>query len=164
MSAGEFNPEKPLREATAQEIQFELLRRARRNLLDGEKVLKSLRAHRELWRSLILAPLFVWRRDSDLPIIGLITLRDLPKNQWNADTLYVITDSMARAHDIVALAEREQWGGETQNLRRCRGDQPRRRYFRKWRRTRANLVGLVLDQMRTGGMRLSAIGGRRAKM
>ena len=38
-----------LREASVQDIQFELLRRTRFNALNGERVCASLRKHRRLW-------------------------------------------------------------------------------------------------------------------
>jgi hypothetical protein len=112
MSAAEFNPDKSLREATAQEIQFELLRRTQHNALRGDRVLESLLAHRDLWLSLMLDRLFVWSKEIRLPVLGLITLRDLPYNDWNADTLYILAESPEKARALVALMEQEDWGGE----------------------------------------------------
>ena len=45
---------------------------------------------------------------------GLIKLRDLPDNLWNADTLYVLTPSAESAKEMAKLAEAEDWGGEVQ--------------------------------------------------
>jgi len=42
-----------------------------------------------------------------LPIGGLIKLRDLPDNIWNADTLYILTHTAARARELAAVLERD---------------------------------------------------------
>jgi hypothetical protein len=102
---------RPLREATVQEIQLELIRRTRFNAFDGEGVVRSLLRHRELWESVILGRIPV-PFPGHLPASGLIPLRDLRHNLWNADTLYVLCPDKTAAEHLAAVAEKEEWGGE----------------------------------------------------
>lgn len=48
---------------------------------------------------------------------GLIKLRDLPDNVWNADTLFVLTKTGAAANQLAKIAESEDWGGEVHDER-----------------------------------------------
>jgi hypothetical protein len=48
---------------------------------------------------------------------GLIKLRDLPDNLWNADTLFVLTPTTTAAGELAKVAEAEDWGGEAQVYR-----------------------------------------------
>ena len=67
----------PLSEATAQDIQLELIRRWQYNAFDGERVAAKLWEHRDLWEAVMMDRL----ADSDpgqLPAMGLIELPDLP--------------------------------------------------------------------------------------
>ena len=100
--------------ATVQEIQLELLRRTRFNALDGERVAASLLAHRELWLAVLLDRAGVpdYSKPSRLLVLGLVKLRDLPDNFWNADTLFVQTETWAQAGELARIAEEEDWGGE----------------------------------------------------
>jgi hypothetical protein len=96
-----------LRDASVQDIQLELIRRTRFNAFGGERVAASLRAHRDLWTAAIL----------DRPgtrMGGLIKLRDLSANLWNADTLFVLCTTPVAARQLAAVAEAEDWGGEAQ--------------------------------------------------
>lgn len=106
----------PLRTASAQEIQFELLRRTRFNALDGERVCESLQRHRDLWLAVLLdrpgVPNFA--EPGLLLTAGLIKLRDLPYDQWNADTLFVLTPTRQAAEELAKVAEGDDWGGEVQ--------------------------------------------------
>ena len=43
---------------------------------------------------------------------GLIRLRDLPDNFWNADTLYILTATRPQAEKLARIAEDEDWAGE----------------------------------------------------
>ena len=43
---------------------------------------------------------------------GLIKLRDLPQNIWNADTLYILTATRPEAEELAQIAEDEDWAGE----------------------------------------------------
>jgi hypothetical protein len=45
---------------------------------------------------------------------GLIKLRDLPGNYWNADTLFILTRTREQARQLARTAEEEDWGGEVQ--------------------------------------------------
>lgn len=43
---------------------------------------------------------------------GLIKLRDLPGNYWNADTLFILTESHAKAEKLARIAEAEDWAAD----------------------------------------------------
>lgn len=103
-----------LREATVQDIQLELLRRTSFNALDGEKVHASLLRHRHLWQAAILDRPGVanYAKPGRLLTCGLIKLRDLPDNLWNADTLFVLTPTRRQAEELARIAQDEEWGGE----------------------------------------------------
>jgi hypothetical protein len=102
-----------LRDASVQDIQLELLRRTRFNALDGERVYASLLRHRHLWCAALLDRPGVpnYAQPSLLLMAGLIQLRDLPDNLWNADTLFLLTPTCREAEQLAQLAE-EDWGGE----------------------------------------------------
>src|SRR5215471_17883930 len=87
-----------LRDASVQEIQLELLRRTKFNAFDRERVYASLMAHRDLWLAVLLdRPGVANYAEPGLPLMsGLIKLRDLPDNIWNADTLYILTRRMSK--------------------------------------------------------------------
>jgi hypothetical protein len=103
-----------LRDATVQEIQLELLRRSSFNALDGERVVESLLRNRDLWLSLLLdrPGLPNYAKPRRLLTMGLIKLRDLPDNLWNADMLFVLTPTHAQAQELARIAEEEDWAGE----------------------------------------------------
>src|SRR5437764_1253701 len=88
-----------LRDATVQEIQLEIIRRTSFNALDGEKVYASLLRNRELWRACLLdrPGLPDYQTPRRLLASGLIKLRDLEDNFWNADHLFILTDTRERA-------------------------------------------------------------------
>src|SRR5688572_10964799 len=100
-----------LAEATMQEIQFELLRRSSFNALDGPKVVEGLYRYRDLWRSIIFDRIGFCGK-GHLPTSSLIKLRDLPHNYWNADTLYILTGSMADARRLADIIREEDWAAE----------------------------------------------------
>jgi hypothetical protein len=103
-----------LREASVQDIQLELLRRTSFNALNGERVHASLLKHRDLWLAVLLdRPGVPDYTEPDLLLMsGLIKLRDLPKNIWNADTLFILTRTRALARQLARIAEEEDWAGE----------------------------------------------------
>ncbi len=103
-----------LRDATVQDIQLELLRRTTFNSLDGVRVRDSLLKHRHLWHAVLLDRSGVpnYADPGRLLTAGLIKLRDLPDNLWNADTLSVLTPTRSAAEQLMAVAEAEDWGGE----------------------------------------------------
>ena len=109
-----MNQSPPLSAATVQEIQLELLRRTKFNALNGERVAASLLSHRELWLAALLDRVGVpdYSKPSRLLLSGLIKLRDLPDDFWNADTLFVLTKTWAQAGELARIAEEEDWGGE----------------------------------------------------
>jgi len=99
-----------LADATVQEIQLELIRRASPGLFDGEKVMASLLAHRNLWEA-VMIDRFCFSNPGKLPSMGLIKLRDLAENFYNADTLYILTPDAASARQLAEIIEDEDWGG-----------------------------------------------------
>jgi hypothetical protein len=103
-----------LRGASVQDIQLELLRRTSFNDLVGEKVHASLLKHRHLWLAVLLdrpgVPDYV--EPGLLLLAGLIKLRDLPDNIWNADTLFILTQTGLLARELARVAEEEDWAGE----------------------------------------------------
>jgi hypothetical protein len=103
-----------LRDASAQEIQMELLRRTQFNALDGERVSSSLLRNRHLWLAALLdrPGLPNYAEPGDLLTSGLIKLRDLPANFWNADMLFVLTPTRQQARELARIAEEEDWAGE----------------------------------------------------
>ena len=103
-----------IRDATVQEIQLELLRRSCWNALDGERVYGSLMRHRDLWLAALLdrPGLANDSAPCSLLISGLIKLRDLPDNFWNADTLFILTATRTQAEELARIAEEEDWAGE----------------------------------------------------
>jgi hypothetical protein len=103
-----------LRDASVQDIQLELLRRTRFNDLNGERVCASLRKHRGLWLAALLDRPGVpdCTQPDQLLTAGLIKLRDLPRDLWNADTLYLLTPTHHEADELARVAEGEDWGGE----------------------------------------------------
>jgi hypothetical protein len=105
-----------LRDASVQDIQLELIRRSSFNAFYGERIYQSLLKHRALWTAALLdrPGLPNYQNPVQLLIAGLVTLRDLPHNLWNADTLFVLTVSPAAASELAAIAESEGWGGEVQ--------------------------------------------------
>jgi hypothetical protein len=103
-----------VREASVQDIQLELLRRSCWNALDGERVYASLMQHRALWLAALLDRPGVanYAGPGLLFMGGMIKLRDLPDNFWNADTLYILTETPAQALELARIIEEEDWGGE----------------------------------------------------
>ena len=94
-----------------QEIQFELLRRSSFNAFDGPRVAESLHRHREHWRAVIFDRIGFCGKNH-LPTSSLIKLRDLPRNLWNADTLYILTRSTAAARRLADIIREEDWAAE----------------------------------------------------
>ncbi len=99
-----------LREATAQEIQIELIRRTQMNAFDGERVVKDLLKHRDLWIAVLMDRLGV-SNPPRLPSMGLIKLRDLDTNDWNVDTLFVLAKNAKAARKFASF--RDPWIADT---------------------------------------------------
>ncbi len=106
----------PLTEASTQEIQLELIRRRRFNQFDGPKIVASLRRHRALWKAVLMDRLGFVTEDESAINWGLIKLRDLPRNTWNVDDLFILTDSIAQARELQRIAEEEQWEADNVTL------------------------------------------------
>jgi hypothetical protein len=77
-------------------------------------VVESLLRNRDLWISLLLdrPGLPNYAKPRRLLTMGLIKLRDLPDNLWNADMLFVLTPTHAQAQELARIAEEEDWAGE----------------------------------------------------
>ena len=100
-----------LGEASAQEIQLELIRRRKFNAFDGEQVADALIHHRELWESAFMDRLGLHREDRDLPAMSRIKLRDLA-DDWNVDTLYILTPDVDSAKKLMEVFSTEAFCGE----------------------------------------------------
>lgn len=103
-----------LRDASVQDVQLELLRRTKFNALDGVKVCAGLLRHRKLWRAVLLDRPGVanYAEPGLLLMGGLIKLRDLDDNIWNADTLFILTPTRQDAERLAQIIEEEDRGGE----------------------------------------------------
>jgi hypothetical protein len=73
----------------------------------------GLLVHRELWLAVLLDRPGVPNYDKPGRLLtsGLIKLRDLPDNYWNADTLFLLTETREQAKRLAQIAEEEDWGG-----------------------------------------------------
>ena len=104
-------PGRTLAEATAQEIQLELIRRWQFNVFDGLDIVKQLVEHQSLWQAVFMDRLGVANRDGGLPLAGMIKLRDLPYNEWNIDTLYLLCENIVKANELNQKMNFENLGG-----------------------------------------------------
>jgi hypothetical protein len=103
-----FDPSAPLTTATVQDIHLELIRRSEHNAFHGERILADLLAHRQDWQA-VLFDTYGLATDRGLPA-RLLKLRDMPYNDYNADTLYILAVHAEAAQRLTALAE--SWGAE----------------------------------------------------
>lgn len=69
---------------TAQDLHFELIKKATFDEFNGEKVVQDLMSNKELWVGVIMDRLKGTLGD-------LVTLRDICADTWNADTLYILS-------------------------------------------------------------------------
>src|SRR5712691_6426965 len=113
-----MNESLSLRDASVQDIQLELLRRTSFNALDGERGHASLLKHRHLWLAVLLdrPGIANYAEPGPLLMAGLIKLRDLADNIWNADTLFILTRTHAQARELARIIEEEDWGGEVPHV------------------------------------------------
>jgi hypothetical protein len=100
----------PLGQASIQEIQLELIRRRRFHAFDGERVVDCLLRHRHLWEAIMMDRLAISHPGS-LPTLGLMKLRDFAKDEWNVDTLYILSASRQDAERLAEILSQRQWGG-----------------------------------------------------
>lgn len=91
-----------------QRLYFELIRRIRYNLLDGESVVRDLLEWRDLWYSVIAARLPMPVNQPDRLPIDLSLLRTTRWNDWPADILYIWTNNEAVEHLQKLVKERWQ--------------------------------------------------------
>src|SRR5438874_8474487 len=105
----------PLTEASVQEIQLELMRRRQFNQFDGPKIVASLRRHRKLWRAVLMDRLGFITQNGHANW-AMIKLRDIPKNYWNVDDLYILTDKLDEAKELQRIAEEEEWRADNIEL------------------------------------------------
>lgn len=101
---------KPLGEASCQEIQLELIRRRRFNAFDGERVAAMLWAHRDLWEAVMMDRVAI-SNPGHLPVLGMRKLRDLPRNDWDVDTLFILTRNRTNAERLAKIFNPREWGG-----------------------------------------------------
>ncbi len=103
--------EQKLAEASIQDIQLELIRRASFNEFAGPKVVASLVRHRDKWKAVWMTRIGVpcEQHPDWYPAMSLIPLRDLAHNHWNVDTLVILTPDIERARELAAIAEEEDW-------------------------------------------------------
>ena len=99
-----------LSEATVQELQLELIRRRHFHAFDGQRVVDCLMQHRDLWEAVMMDRVAISHPGS-LPSMGLMKLRDFAKDEWNVDTLYILTNCKADAEQLAEIFNRRQWGG-----------------------------------------------------
>jgi hypothetical protein len=100
-----------LAKATVQEIQLELIRRAGISSFDGKAVVSSLKRNRDLWEAAMIDRICL-QRGIQIPYNALNKLREIPYGIWNADTLYVLTPSIAKGKKLARVAKKDQRGGE----------------------------------------------------
>ena len=77
-----------------QELNLELMRLASFNCYDGERVVKDLREHEDVWNGAVMT-----RLDSG----ELIALRDVADDYWNVDTLYILPKA-GKEDELMILA------------------------------------------------------------
>jgi hypothetical protein len=109
-----MNESLSLRDASVQDIQLELIRRTSFNLMKGERIVASLLRHRDLWLAVLLDRPGLANYDEPCLLLtsGLIKLRDLPQNLWNADKLFILTRTHEQARRLAHIAEEEDWCGD----------------------------------------------------
>lgn len=109
MNTGE---EVSLRQASPQQIQLELIRRQCFNAFNGPKIVASLLRHKNLWQAVLMDSLGHVSQDDDHSNAGLIKLRDLPRNMWNVDRLFVLTDTLDQAQELERIANDDEWDAD----------------------------------------------------
>jgi hypothetical protein len=100
----------PLDEASVQEIQLELIRRRRFHAFDGQRVAAKLLECRDLWDAVMMDRIAI-SNPGKLPSLSMVKLRDLPDDEWNVDTLYILSRDKPAAQQLAQLFDMETWGG-----------------------------------------------------
>jgi hypothetical protein len=52
---------------------------------------------------------YVCELDGRQTVSDLIKLRDLPRNHWNVDDMYILTDTLEQARELERIQEEERW-------------------------------------------------------
>jgi hypothetical protein len=99
-----------LRDASVQDIQLELIRRRKFDGFDGECIVAALLEHRDLWEAVMIERLAL-SNPGKLPSVGLVKLRDLSSDDWNVNTLYILTPSMHNAEKLADIFNVTECGG-----------------------------------------------------
>lgn len=76
-----------------QKLNFELMKKASFNSFDGERVVKDLEEHQDLWVGAVMdRPSYCFHKtdEPNSEKIDLIKLRDISDGYWNIDTLYIV--------------------------------------------------------------------------
>lgn len=77
-----------------QKLNFELMKKATFNSFDGEKVVKALEEHQDLWVGAVMdRASYCMHKSDESPVsekIDLIKLRDISDGYWNIDTLFIV--------------------------------------------------------------------------
>jgi len=70
--------------------------------------------HRAYWQAVLLdrPGLANYQKPRHLLMMGLLKLRDLEDNIWNADQLFILTAKREQAVHLARVIEEEDWGGE----------------------------------------------------
>jgi hypothetical protein len=97
-----------------QKLQFELMKLATFNGYDGERVVKSLEKHEDLWRGVVMDRADYcfhgkFGQNDDGEKIDLIKLRDIQSDCWNVDTVFVLPET-GKEDELYKLAKR--WGAD----------------------------------------------------
>ena len=100
----------PLHEASIQEIHLELIRRRHFHAFDGQRVADCLAQHRDLWEAVMMDRVAI-SHPGCLPTMGLMKLRDFSSDEWNVDTLYILTRSKEDAVKLADIFNQREWGG-----------------------------------------------------
>ena len=145
-----MNESPSLRDASVQEIQLELLRRRCWNALDGERAHASLLKHRDLWLAVLLdwPGVANYAEPSSLLMSGLIKLRDLPDNFWNAGHALHPHHHPSAGRGASPDRRRRELGGRGRRLSEPERDRSGTRDGPSRQRPAFDLVGLTPVQYR----------------
>jgi hypothetical protein len=107
-----MNPSLSLRDATVQDIQLELIRRSRFNTFDGEVICALLAEYRDHWKAVVFDRHGYPNFDQPMHLLrgGLIKLRDLDRNIWNVDSIFVYTHTPEQAKVLAEAFEESGTG------------------------------------------------------
>ena len=93
-----------------QELQFALMRKATFNEFNGDHVVDSLLAHRDLWEGAVMDRADYYYRGGEgdhAEPVDLIKLRDIAAGYWNVNTVYLL--AATGQEDKLELLVRREW-------------------------------------------------------